>query len=300
MSNLPASGASGSKPTALTPPSTSGTSATTTTTAVSTPGAPASASGATGTTAAPPLSAPREVYNPALKLGGAALPQGGQDVTVRLWAEGLAKTYTIGSSKLEVLRGLDVDFPASLSCVIQGQSGSGKSTLLHVLGGLDHPDQGRVMWRGESIYGWSRNKLAEWRNLNVGFIFQSYQLLPELTAWENVDIPAMLARKGSRKKAEELLEMVGLKGRATHMPRQMSGGEQQRVAIARALRNDPQLLLADEPTGNLDPKTGREIVHLLLALQREKQKTLILVTHDESVAAMGHFRFHMRDGQLVT
>ena len=143
---------------------------------------------------------------------------------------------------------------------IQGASGSGKSTLLQILGGLEPPDAGEVRWRGESIYAWSRTRLAAWRNLTVGFVFQAYHLFPELTALENVDFPARLARRGDAKLSAELLDQVGLGSRLHHLPTELSGGEQQRIAIARALRNNPALILADEPTGNLDTASTREIM----------------------------------------
>jgi lipoprotein-releasing system ATP-binding protein len=182
--------------------------------------------------------------------------------------------------------------------MIQGASGSGKSTLLQILGGLDAPQKGSVCWQAESIYAWPQSRLARWRNASVGFVFQSYHLLPELSAVENVDLPAMLGGKGSRQRALELLDQVGLADRADHRPAELSGGEQQRVAIARALRNDPALLLADEPTGNLDSATGAEIVNLLLGVQREQKKTLIVVTHDDSMAVLGQNRMVLAQGKL--
>jgi predicted ABC-type transport system involved in lysophospholipase L1 biosynthesis ATPase subunit len=209
------------------------------------------------------------------------------------------KTFRLGSSELPILRGLDLAFPASGLSTIQGASGSGKSTLLQILGGLDRPDAGEVRWRGESIYGWSRGRLAAWRNLTVGFVFQAYHLFPELSALENVEFPARLARRSDPAHAAHLLEQVGLGARLHHRPAELSGGEQQRVAIARALRNDPALLLADEPTGNLDVATGREIIDLLLRLRAERGACLIIVTHDDRVAALGEQRFRLEDGVLV-
>jgi len=215
-----------------------------------------------------------------------------------LKARDLSKIYSLGTRPLAVLNGLTAAFEAGEFSTIQGLSGSGKSTLLQLLGGLEAPDGGEVFWKGESIYRWPRGRLAEWRRDKVGFVFQSYQLLPELSALENVELPAMIARRGDRKIAERLLAEVGLGGRMEHRPSELSGGEQQRVAIARALRNDPELLLADELTGNLDEETGADIVNLLLALQAEKKKSLILVTHDAVLAEKGRQRFRLEHGAL--
>jgi ABC-type lipoprotein export system ATPase subunit len=189
----------------------------------------------------------------------------------------LDKTFRIGKSELPILRGIDISFPGRGLNTIQGASGSGKSTLLQILGGLEAPDRGEVRWRGDSIYGWSRAKLASWRNLTVGFVFQAYHLFPELTA----------------------LDQVGLGSRLRHLPTELSGGEQQRVAIARALRNNPALILADEPTGNLDHATGHGIIDLLLRLHEERQNCLIIVTHDNAIAALGQQRFQLEDGKLA-
>jgi ABC-type lipoprotein export system ATPase subunit len=210
----------------------------------------------------------------------------------------LDKTYRLGKTKLPILRAVDVTFPGHGINTIQGASGSGKSTLLQILGGLEAPDAGEVRWRGESIYTWSRAQLAAWRNLTVGFVFQAYHLFPELTALENVEFPARLARRGDAKLGAHLLDQVGLGSRLQHLPTELSGGEQQRIAIARALRNNPALLLADEPTGNLDQATGHGIIELLLRLQKERQNCVIIVTHDNAIAALGQQRFHLEDGRL--
>ena len=210
----------------------------------------------------------------------------------------LNKTFHLGKSDLEILRGLEAAFPRHGLNTIQGASGSGKSTLLQILGGLEHPDAGEVRWQGESIYGWSRGRLAAWRNLTVGFVFQAYHLFPELSALENVEFPARLARRGDPAQGSLLLEQVGLGSRLHHRPSELSGGEQQRVAIARALRNDPALLLADEPTGNLDVKTGHEIIDLLLRLHQERGHCLIIVTHDNSIASLGEQQYRLEEGQL--
>ena len=216
-----------------------------------------------------------------------------------LTCSALHKTFSLGHSNLEILHGLEAAFPGNGLNTIQGASGSGKSTLLQILGGLELPDSGEVRWKGESIYGWSRGKLAAWRNLSVGFVFQAYHLFPELSALENVEFPARLARQGDAAASAHLLEQVGLGSRLHHRPAELSGGEQQRVAIARALRNNPALLLADEPTGNLDHATGREIIDLLLKLHTERGNCLIIVTHDDRIAALGERRYRLEDGLLL-
>jgi len=217
----------------------------------------------------------------------------------QLTCTALHKTFRLGRTDLAILRGLEATFPKKGVSTIQGASGSGKSTLLQILGGLERPDAGEVRWDGDSIYGWSRDKLAGWRNGTVGFVFQAYHLFPELSALENVEFPARLARRGDPKIGEHLLEQVGLGSRLDHRPSELSGGEQQRVAIARALRNNPALLLADEPTGNLDTATGHEIIDLLLRLHEERGNCLIIVTHDDRIAALGQQRYRLHDGQLV-
>ncbi len=182
---------------------------------------------------------------------------------------------------------------------IQGASGSGKSTLLQILGGLEQPDAGEVRWEGESIYGWSRARLAAWRNLSVGFVFQAYHLFPELSALENVEFPARLARKSEPAEGAQVCSTKSAWARVSHhRPSELSGGEQQRVAIARALRNNPALLLADEPTGNLDTATGHEIIDLLLRLHQERGNCLIIVTHDDRIAALGQRIYRLEDGRL--
>ncbi len=215
-----------------------------------------------------------------------------------LTCSALHKTFRLGRTDLEILQGLEVAFPRKGLNTIQGASGSGKSTLLQILGGLESPDSGEVRWEGESIYGWSRNKLATWRNLKVGFVFQAYHLFPELSALENVEFPARLARQSDEALSAHLLDQVGLGARLHHRPMELSGGEQQRVAIARALRNNPALLLADEPTGNLDVKAGHEVVDLLLKLHEERGNCLIIVTHDDSIAALGEQRYRLETGKL--
>ncbi|HEV3272168.1 MAG TPA: ABC transporter ATP-binding protein [Candidatus Methylacidiphilales bacterium] len=215
-----------------------------------------------------------------------------------LTCSSLRKTFSLGHTDLEILRGLEAAFPQGGLNTIQGASGSGKSTLLQILGGLERPDAGEVRWQGDSIYGWPRARLAAWRNLSVGFVFQAYHLFPELSALENVEFPARLARRSDTAHAAHLLDQVGLGSRLHHRPSELSGGEQQRVAIARALRNDPALLLADEPTGNLDAATGREIIDLLLRLHHERGNCMIIVTHDDRIAALGEQTYRLEGGVL--
>jgi len=215
-----------------------------------------------------------------------------------LTCSALDKTFRLGRTDLEILHGLEAAFPRNGLNTIQGASGSGKSTLLQILGGLERPDKGEVRWEDESIYDWSRGKLAAWRNLTVGFVFQSYHLFPELSALENVEFPARLARRSDPAFGTHLLEQVGLAARQHHRPSELSGGEQQRVAIARALRNNPALILADEPTGNLDVKTGHDIIDLLLRLHEERNNCLIIVTHDNAIASLGQQTYRLEEGQL--
>ena len=216
-----------------------------------------------------------------------------------LTCSALHKTFRLGHTDLEILRGLEAEFPPGGLNTIQGASGTGKSTLLQILGGLERPDTGEVRWEGESIYGWSRGNLAAWRNLSVGFVFQAYHLFPELSALENVEFPARLARRSDPAQGAHLLDQVGLGSRLHHRPSELSGGEQQRVAIARALRNNPALLLADEPTGNLDAATGHEIIDLLLGLHQERGNCMIIVTHDDRIAALGQRTYRLEEGVLT-
>jgi putative ABC transport system ATP-binding protein/lipoprotein-releasing system ATP-binding protein len=216
-----------------------------------------------------------------------------------LTARNLHKTYTTGPRQVSVIEGLNLEIPLGSFATIQGASGSGKSTLLHLLGGLDTPDQGDVQWGGTSLTSLSSNELSEWRNQSVGFIFQSYHLLQELSAYENVELPAMIQGKRESDSSQSLLQKVGLEHRSDHRPLELSGGEQQRVAIARALRNRPQLLLADEPTGNLDRKTADEIIQLLLKIHHEDKMTVVLVTHDAEIAKLGTLRLVMENQKIT-
>ena len=220
-----------------------------------------------------------------------------------LSARGLTKTYVMGKRTLEVLRGVDVDIARGDFLALRGASGAGKSTLLHLIGGLDTPNSGEIIFNGQSFNDFSESKLTSFRNRSVGFVFQSYHLLPELTALENVCLTARIARipaDVAKTRATELLARVGLKDRLDHKPSELSGGEQQRVAIARALINEPVLLLADEPTGNLDSRTGGEIMELLQSLRTEKQTTLIIATHDAKVAALAPRVIELVDGRIQT
>src|SRR5882672_4349865 len=218
-----------------------------------------------------------------------------------LSAKNVGKTYLLGNRSLEVLRGVDVELRRGEFLALRGASGAGKSTLLHLLGGLDAPNDGEVWLAGRNLAWLSRRELARLRNEEVGFIFQAYYLLPELDALENVCLPARMARMPATQaetRGRELLARVGLKDRVEHKPYELSGGEQQRVAIARSLINEPDLILADEPTGNLDSHTGEEIIELLCTLRTEKQTTLVIATHDSKVAARAPRVMELVDGQF--
>ena len=223
-----------------------------------------------------------------------------------LEAVDLHKHYRMGGEDLHVLRGVELNVSAGEWLAVQGASGSGKSTLLHLLGGLDRPDQGTVHYDGTNVFAQSGAALDRYRNRHVGFVFQFYHLLPEFTALENVLIAAQVgcamgAWEGQRlhfqKRATELLDRLGLKERLRHRPAKLSGGERQRVAIARALVNEPEVLLADEPTGNLDAATGWQIIELLGQLHREGQ-SIVMVTHDDKIAAVADRRLHLDAGRL--
>ncbi len=219
-----------------------------------------------------------------------------------LRAQDLHKTYTLGKRSLEVLRGVNLWVNRGEFLALRGASGAGKSTLLHLLGGLDTPDGGAIWFAGESLARFSARALAQFRNLKVGFIFQAYHVLPELDALENVCLPARMARleaSQAESRGQALLARVGLRERMDHKPYELSGGEQQRVAVARALINDPELILADEPTGNLDSHTGQEIIDLLCALSEERRTTLLIATHDPHIAARAPRVLELVDGQIV-
>ena len=220
-------------------------------------------------------------------------------MTPRLSARGLQRSFRIGGNRIQVLRGIDLDLAPGESVFLCGASGAGKTTLLYTIAGLETPEAGTVEFEGRSLYGLSGNALARLRNERMGFVFQSYFLLPELTALENVLLPSMIGGKNGESRAKDLLDRVGLKDRMDHLPAELSGGEQQRVAIARSLVNDPSILFADEPTGNLDSKNGEIIIALLLDLAKADGRTLAVVTHDDRLAARGDRLVRIVDGLLA-
>ena len=213
---------------------------------------------------------------------------------------GLQKWYRMGSQTLEVLRGVSLQVAAGDLAVIVGPSGAGKSTLLHLLGGLDRPSGGEVLFEGKPLSGMGEREVSLLRNRSFGFVFQFYHLVPELTALENVMLPAWIgrSREDVAARARELLGHVGLDRRADHLPAELSGGEQQRVAIARALMNRPRAVFCDEPTGNLDSATGEGILKLLLHLNKEQGTTLVVVTHEPAITKVAGKGFSLKDGQL--
>ena len=237
-------------------------------------------------------------------------------------ARDLRRSFKLGTRTIEVLRGISVEIRAGEAVFLCGASGAGKTTLLYTLAGLERPEAGEVIFEGQKLYDGAEARQARIRNERVGFVFQGYFLLPELTALENVLLPSMIGGSGkyrtsnvehrtsneparqrqtdnAQQRAEEALRLVGLSERLHHLPPELSGGEQQRVAIARAIINEPSVIFADEPTGNLDSKTGDEIVALLLGLVRERGMTLVVVTHDAALAARGDRRLEIHDGRLV-
>ncbi len=220
-------------------------------------------------------------------------------MTFQLSARDIRRSFRIGSRKVEVLRGIDLDVQPGEALFLCGVSGAGKTTLLYTLAGLERPEAGEVIFEGHKLYSRSSAEDARIRNTRMGFIFQSYFLLPELTALENALLPSLIRHRQRKDLAKQYLERVGLGDRMQHLPSELSGGEQQRVAIARALVNDPAIIFADEPTGNLDTANGDAIMNLLLQLVREQQKTLIVVTHETRLATLGNRQVNMRDGLLV-
>jgi len=217
--------------------------------------------------------------------------------------QNLSKSFSKDGSKIEVLKNLNLNIENGESIAILGASGAGKSTLLHLLGTLDHPSSGSVLYDKVDVFSWNEKRLAEFRNKKIGFVFQFHHLLPEFSSLENTMMPALIcgqSKKKARNRAEIILNDVGLGDRITHKPGELSGGEQQRVAVARALIMEPDVLLADEPTGNLDTGTGEKIGDLLLDLNRLKGITLIVVTHNQTLAQKLSRSIGLKDGKINT
>jgi lipoprotein-releasing system ATP-binding protein len=215
-----------------------------------------------------------------------------------LTATGIKKSY----GALQVLKGVDVEIKRGEVVTIVGASGAGKSTLLHILGTLDNPDHGTVSINDEKVFTKGTTELARFRNKHIGFVFQFHNLLPEFSALENVMIPGFIQGRGEAeltKRANELLDLLGIKGRGTHKPSELSGGEQQRVAVARALVNSPSLILADEPSGNLDSKNATELHNLFFKLRQDLGQTFVIVTHNNEFAAMADRKIELKDGYVV-
>jgi lipoprotein-releasing system ATP-binding protein len=219
-----------------------------------------------------------------------------------LQARGIKKSFDKDGVKVEVLRGVDLDIETGDFITIMGPSGAGKSTFLHILGSLDQATEGDILFRGQSLKGFDEAAQCRFRNEKVGFVFQFYHLLSDFTVVENIMMPLWIRRvppMEAAAAAEEFLEIMGLSERRNHRPGELSGGEQQRVAIARALINKPELILADEPTGNLDRKTGAEVLEYILRVRERTGAALVLVTHDPEVGAKGSRRLHMVDGEIA-
>ncbi len=214
----------------------------------------------------------------------------------------LEKTFIKSGQRIEVLKEMDLVIPGGESLAILGVSGAGKSTLMHILGTLDHPTAGKVLFDGADVFSWNEKELASFRNRRIGFVFQFHNLLPEFTSLENTMMPALisgLSQKEARKRAESILMDVGLGDRMAHKPGELSGGEQQRVAVARAVIMEPEVILADEPTGNLDTETGRKVEDLLMNLNRQRNITLVVVTHNRSLAKRMSRSVGLKDGKVL-
>ncbi|XOV73545.1 MAG: ABC transporter ATP-binding protein [Verrucomicrobiota bacterium] len=214
----------------------------------------------------------------------------------------LSKVYSQGEIQVTALDDIHLDIHPSDFLTLMGPSGSGKSTLLHIIAGIDRQSSGICKVQGIDLRGLNESALADWRNQNVGFIFQSFNLIPVLSAFENVELPLLLTRLGRperRKLVQTALELVGLEDRAGHLPKQLSGGQEQRVAIARALVTDPALVVADEPTGNLDSESAQQVLEILQSLSRDAGKTVIMVTHDPRAAAFGNRTIHLEKGRFA-
>lgn len=222
------------------------------------------------------------------------------DVVIEL--QDVKKIYNMGGVETHALRGINLKIAKGQFIAIMGPSGSGKSTLLHMIGALDKPTSGKILLDGVDISTLKESDLARYRGKKIGIVFQFFNLHPTLTALENIELPMIIVeedKKERQKKAHELLHAVGLDHRANHLPSQMSGGEQQRIAIARALANDPDIILADELTGNLDTKTKAEIMNFLLALQKEKKMTVTVITHEPEIANYAETVIHIVDGKIA-
>jgi putative ABC transport system ATP-binding protein len=222
----------------------------------------------------------------------------GNIVTVR----NLSKIYQQGEINVTALNNISLDIATGEFLTLMGPSGSGKSTLLHIIAGIDRPTNGECHVQDIDVARLNESELADWRNQNVGFVFQTFNLIPVLTAYENVELPLLLTRLGRRQRRQQVetaLELVSLADRAKHLPKQLSGGQEQRVAIARALVADPALVVADEPTGNLDSHSAHEVLGVLQSLSRDAGKTVILVTHDPKAAAFGSRTIHLEKGELT-
>ena len=214
----------------------------------------------------------------------------------------LSKLYRQGEINVTALNNICLDIRMGEFLALMGPSGSGKSTLLHIIAGIDRPTNGQCIVQGVDVTRLNESELADWRNQNVGFVFQTFNLIPVLTAYENVELPLLLTRLGGRERRKRVLtalELVGLADRARHLPKQLSGGQEQRAAIARALVTDPSLVVADEPTGNLDSQSAQDVLTILQALSRSAGKTVIMVTHDPKAAAFGSRSIHLEKGELV-
>lgn len=221
--------------------------------------------------------------------------------TSLLTAENIHKSYTGKSEPVHVLRGVDITINSRDLAAIVGASGSGKSTLLHILGGLDRPDKGAIRFRDKDLSRMDDEALAGFRNRNIGFVFQFHHLLPEFTALENVFMPGLIAGKSMaeiRERAEYLLEETGLKNRLDHRPSELSGGEQQRVAVARSLMNEPEIIMADEPTGNLDEVNTEKLLSVLMDVREKEQTAIIIITHDTRIAGIAPTVYNLHHGQL--
>jgi lipoprotein-releasing system ATP-binding protein len=220
-----------------------------------------------------------------------------------LRVSGLKKTFSKNGVEINVIKGIDIDIYEGDFITIMGPSGAGKSTFLHILGTLDKPSEGDIFFRDRNVKGFTEDEESRFRNEKVGFVFQFYHLLQDFNVIENITMPLLIKRLSPAEalsKAENFLEIMGLKHRRDHKPGELSGGEQQRVAIARALVNEPEIILADEPTGNLDRKTGKEVLDYLLSVNERLSSTLILVTHDPEIGSIGERKLKMVDGELFT